>query len=165
MKKNPIKLIFELLTWLVIGVFAVLAFFTVLSNTSALGGYRSFLILSGSMEPAIMIGDIILVHPQPQYLKNDTITFTAEDQRVVTHRIIEASEHNGKTVFTTKGDANRSEDNNTITPDQIIGKVALVIPKLGYLVSFSRSVPGLIILVVIPAVTIVLDELLRLING
>ncbi|MCL4374909.1 signal peptidase I [Patescibacteria group bacterium] len=165
MKKHPLKLLFELATWIVIAIFALLAVFTIMSNTSAFAGYQSYLVQSGSMEPAIMTGDIIVVHAQPEYHKNDTITFRGSDGRIVTHRIAAINEKDGRRYFTTKGDANRSEDNDNVISDQVIGTVALVIPRLGYLVAFSRTIPGLFLLILIPTVTIILDELLRLING
>jgi len=77
----------------------------------------------------------------------------------VTHRIIGVTEKEGKKVIMTKGDANRSEDEGTISQDQIIGKVAFVVPKFGYFVDFARSAYGLIILIMIPAAILILDQL------
>jgi len=161
-KKSIFKIIFDIASWLFLLAFALVIFFTLASNTNLLGGYRSFLVQSGSMEPTIMTGDIVVVHSQPQYFINDTITFFGSDGRIVTHRIIGVSQKEDKTVFTTKGDANRSVDSDVAKPDKIIGKVILVIPKLGYFVNFSKSLPGLIILVFIPTFFLVLDELIRL---
>lgn len=109
--------------------------------------YRFFLVQSGSMEPSIMVGDLILVKKQADYFQNEAITFQSENQRITTHRVSEIK--NG--VFVTKGDANRVEDNDTINKEQILGKVVLVIPKIGFLVGFVQTLPGLIILVLIPA--------------
>jgi len=160
-----LKVFFEIATWLVLAVIALMGLYIITSNSSVFSGYRSFLVQSGSMEPAIMTGDIILIHSQDNYFKNDTITFHGSEGRTVTHRIAEITQNNGKQFFTTKGDANRSEDEDSITQDKIIGKVTLVIPKLGYLVAFSKSLPGLIILALIPAVLFILDELLKVKNA
>jgi len=159
-----LKFFFEIATWLALAVIALMGFFIVTSNFNVFSGYRSFLVQSGSMEPAIMTGDIIIIHPQNNYQKNDTITFHGEG-RTVTHRIVEIAQRNGTTYFSTKGDANRSEDEGVTTQDNIIGKVVLVIPKLGYLVAFSQSLPGLIILALFPATLFILDELLKLKNA
>jgi signal peptidase len=138
---------------------------TFTSNVEIRGGYRSFLVQSGSMEPTIGIGDIIVIQKKSVYRKNDVITFRGEENRIVTHRIIEEKEVNTKskedrTMFITKGDANRSEDEGFITFKDILGQVVFSIPKLGYLVTFSKSIPGLITLILIPATLLVLGELL-----
>ena len=160
-----LKLIFEIATWIALALIALMGLYIVTSNVNVFSGYRSFLVQSGSMEPAIMTGDIIIIHPQESYLKNDTITFHGSEGRIVTHRIFEITQKNNNLYFSTKGDANRSEGGDLITQDQIIGKVSLVIPKLGYLVAFSKSLPGLIILALFPATLFILDELLKVKNA
>lgn len=153
-----IRFIGNAIVWIIILCFIALAFFSLTSNTDYLGGYRSFLVQSGSMEPSIMTGDIIIIGKAPEYKKNDVITFHGEE-RIVTHRIIGIEEKNGLKTIMTKGDANRSEDEGVITEDKIIGKVAFVVPKFGYFVDFARSTYGLIILIMIPAAILILDQL------
>ena len=160
-----LKFIFEIATWLVLAVIVLMGLYIVTSNFNVFSGYKSFLVQSGSMEPAVMTGDIIIIHSQDNYVKNDVITFHGSDARIVTHRIIEILQKDGKSFFSTKGDANRSEDEDSITQDKIIGKISLVIPKLGYLVAFSKSLPGLIILAIIPAVLFILGELFKVKNA
>lgn len=94
-----------------------------------------------------MVGDLILVKKQSSYSQNEVITFQNTNQRITTHRINEIK--NGSII--TKGDANRVEDNDTVSQEQILGKVILVIPKIGFLVAFAKTLPGLILLVLIPA--------------
>jgi len=163
--KSPIKFVFELISWLFIGIIVLLVFFTVGSNTNILRGYKSFMVLSGSMEPTINIGDIVITHKQINYFKNDTITFYGPENRVVTHRIALIKEQDGDTIIITKGDANRSIDSDTITPSKIIGKVIFIVPKLGFVVSFSRTIPGLVLLIFVPAVALISSELLKLKNA
>lgn len=162
---KALKFILNSIIWLfLLGVF-VFALFTISSNFNVFVGYRSFLVQSGSMEPSIMIGDIVVTHQQPQYYKNEVVTFLNKDQRIVTHRIIDVLTQDNKTKFITKGDANRSEDEDQITPEQIIGKVVFVIPKLGFFVAFAKSLPGLIILVIVPSIILVVNQLLEIKNG
>lgn len=159
------KFILNSIIWLfLLGVF-VFALFTISSNFNVFVGYRSFLVQSGSMEPSIMIGDIVVTHQQPQYYKNEVVTFLNKDQRIVTHRIIDVLTQDNQTKFITKGDANRSEDEDQITPEQIIGKVVFIIPKLGFFVAFAKSLPGLIILVIVPSIILVVNQLLEIKNG
>jgi signal peptidase I len=135
---------------------------TVASNSNIFGGYRSFLVQSGSMEPTILIGDIVVAQEQPSYSQNETITFKDESGRVVTHRIIKVV---NKKQFKTKGDANRSEDEALVNKENIIGKVVFTVPKLGYLVGFSKTPLGLIILVLVPALGLIIDELVKMKNA
>ena len=60
-------------------------------------GYKSFVIVSGSMEPTIMTGDAILVKEvsEDEIKTNDIISFSQEGT-IVTHRITEMIEENGK---------------------------------------------------------------------
>lgn len=153
----------EFLSWIVIA-FAVFMF--VLSAGSSLnlfGGYRSYLIQSGSMEPSIMTGDIVLIQPSSSYGKNDVITFRSSQDRTVTHRIMDVKEGGEGPVFVTKGDANRAEDEDTVTPAQVIGRVILVIPKLGFMVAFAKSPGGMALLIGLPAFLLVSSELVGLV--
>lgn len=152
---NTMKTILGIATsiaFIVIGFFVVL---TVLSNISLFGGYRLYVVQSGSMEPTIHIGDIIFIKSQSGYLKGDAVTFNTNDNRIVTHRIVKVSDEG---TYATKGDANRDEDSDLIANEQIMGKVTFVIPKMGYLTQFTRSLPGLIVLILIPASLLIANE-------
>lgn len=149
--------IISLLSWVIIIVFGVLFASTFLGNFP-IQGTRSLVVLSGSMEPTIRIGDIIIVRPKESYGKNDTVTFRSTDGRIVTHRIVEEKKDGNKTVFTTKGDANRSEDQDTITQGDILGTVVLVVPKIGYAAEFSRTWMGFALFVGIPVVLLIAGE-------
>lgn len=140
----------------------ILAIYSIGANVSLFNGYRSYLVQSGSMEPNIQIGDVVITHKQPVYYVGDAVTFnSSETNRVVTHRIAEVKEEPWG-QFITKGDANREEDEAQISVNDIIGKVILVIPKLGWLINFSQSVPGLIILILIPAGGLIFDEIIKM---
>ena len=106
-----------------------------------------------------MTGDIIIIKSSPQYLKNDVVTFEDHQQRRVTHRIVDIQNNNH---FVTKGDANRSTDIENITSKQILGKVFLIIPRLGYLVSFSKSSVGFLVFIVIPGILIITSESIKI---
>jgi signal peptidase I len=118
--------------------------------------YKVFLVQSGSMEPSIMTGDVVVIKKNTSYSINQVITFTDSDKRIVTHRIIE----NGKRgEYITKGDANQSSDTRSVENSQIMGTVVLVIPKIGYLIRFIKTPAGLIIFIFLPAVFIILMEM------
>lgn len=159
---SMIKFIFDFITWLVVGVIIIMGLYLVSSNYNIFSGFRSYLVQSGSMEPGIMTGDIIVIHSQSNYVLNDVVTFKDKEGRVVTHRIIEALKKNNGYEYGTKGDANRSQDFDNITIDQIMGKVVFVVPKLGYMVAFAKSPPGIILLIMVPAVLFIVDELFKI---
>lgn len=95
--------------------------------------YRSYVVLSGSMEPKLYPGDLIITFKSnPKKLKvGDIITFKSNNQ-VITHRIEQINE-NG---YITKGDNNDVVDEEIVKEDDIIGKVLFKIPKVGYVSQF-----------------------------
>ena len=111
-----------------------------------------------------MTGDIILIKKQDQYQPKDVVTFGDKSQRVVTHRIIEVKKEQNQEEFITQGDANQSPDAHTISVSQIKGKVELVIPKLGFAVAFAQSKVGIAILIGIPVVLVIYDELRKILS-
>ena len=117
-----------------------------------------YLVQSGSMEPAINTGDLVVVKSQPTYQDREVITFYDADHRVVTHRIMKTEEVSGSQVFTTKGDANEAPDTDAVTQDQVLGKVVMVLPKMGFVVSFAKTRYGALLLIIVPAVIIIYDE-------
>ena len=77
------------------------------------------------MYPKLEKGDIVLIKKYNNYIKGDIITYSFEDNYLVTHRIIEKNNEG----FITKGDNNNSEDNELIKLENIKGKVILKINK------------------------------------
>lgn len=106
-----------------------------------------------------MTGDLILVKNQEHYEKNQVITFQDKTRRVVTHRIIGIEVKGEGVYYQTKGDANRSGDQASVSEKDIVGSVISVIPKLGYLVSFIKSRLGMLLLIIIPGLIIIISEL------
>ncbi len=111
-------------------------------------GYKSFVIVSGSMEPTIMTGDAILVKEvsEDEIKTNDIISFSQEGT-IVTHRITEMIEENGVKKYKTKGDNNNSEDKEKITYEKIEGKYQFKIRKFGVMVEILKNKITLILLI------------------
>lgn len=120
-------------------------------------GYRSFTVLSGSMEPGIMTGSLAFIKPASHtgVTPGDIITFALGDM-VVTHRIVRDEPENR--AFITKGDANEDEDIRPVSYDSIIGKYSFSIPLLGYLSGMVKS--GGIPVVIFTVAAVVLFMLL-----
>ncbi|MCX6766117.1 MAG: signal peptidase I [Candidatus Moranbacteria bacterium] len=145
------------------------------------GNYKVFTVMSGSMSPAIHAGSLIFVKPLADYNVGDVITRRTRDPKItITHRIVskeeinspqlgpprlgEAGEAGGKIAFETKGDANDAPDGEKFTKEGIVGKAFISVPLLGYPVSYAKTTPGLILLIIIPAVIIIYDEMQKIRN-
>ncbi len=128
-------------------------------------GHRLYIVLSDSMTPAFRVGSMVAVRPvEAESLKTgDVITFIdpAGGTNSITHRIVAVHTVNGLT-FTTRGDANNCDDLLPVPAGNIIGKLVLALPYAGYLVAWSRTKVGLIVLVVIPGLLIIGMELKNL---
>lgn len=113
-------------------------------------GYKSFVIVSGSMEPTIMTGDAILVKevPQSEIKINDIISFS-QGETIVTHRVIGILEENGIKKYKTKGDNNNTEDREKITYKQIEGKYQFKINQFGIIIKILKNKITLIVLILI----------------
>lgn len=115
--------------WLLIVLFLVIFFFKYLSN-GFLFGYRTTFVLTGSMEPQIPIGSILLerkCEEEEALFVGDIITFLVDegnDFYRVTHRIVKTD----GVFFYTKGDANPEIDNWYITMDDVESKVIYIYP-------------------------------------
>lgn len=114
-------------------------------------------VYTGSMEPAIPVGGLVVIKPvDPGTLKTgDIICFKFSEDTSVTHRIVNIT----NVGFVTKGDANEVPDQWTVKEENVVGKVILTIPFVGYLGFFVRTPIGLIVLIVLPASAIILTEL------
>jgi signal peptidase I len=120
------------LRWLGYVGAAVLLTFSVLSFS---GVMKARIVLTGSMEPAISVGDIILTTPTSRLTpgQGDVVAYTAKrfdgsPVGVFSHRIIGGDAQTG---FIVQGDANPSPDvQRPLIPD-IEGTVVFVIPLLG----------------------------------
>jgi signal peptidase len=133
-------------------------------TTPSLFGYESFVVYGGSMEPAIRMGDLAVVGPSsPEKLRpGNIITYRDPDHSnlIVTHRIVSISrDESGNLLFQTKGDANKTTDMCLIGKGGVLGKVAYSIPKVGYLVDFSKRTEGKLLLLVIPGLLLGIDYL------
>ncbi|MGV8152722.1 MAG: signal peptidase I [Alkaliphilus sp.] len=117
-----------------------MAFTFILFIWFALGVFTIYprVILSGSMEPDISMGDVVLINRDVEAELGDVIAFKMGEVEVV-HRIIEVQDINGQTHFVTQGDASDSPDDGTVIAENINGKVTKVVPKIGWLTLLLRG--------------------------
>ena len=116
---------------------------------------------SGSMAPLIQTGDAVAVRPASaeELRPGDVISFYDQTgSAVVTHRII-ATEGG----IVTQGDANPTPD-GVLDTALLIGRVERRLARAGLVLDFARSLPGLLLLVYIPALYVICGETRRLIE-
>jgi signal peptidase I len=132
-RNNKINNVIKFLGYALSGI---LITFSVLS---ASGFVKARIVLTGSMEPVISAGDIVLLAPTPrtQPQLGDIAAYTArrfsgETVGIFTHRIIGGDPING---WLMKGDANPSPDVQKPKADDVNGVVFFVIPWIGKLMT------------------------------
>lgn len=130
--------------------------------------YGAYVIVSGSMEPIIRVRDAVLTKrvDADDIEVGDVVTYRSNDSAyygiLITHRVVNIKEENGKKIFITKGDHNETVDRKAVTADQIYGKVIMRIPKIGYIKYFLVNSYGWIIAIVIPSLGIVIYDIMKL---
>ena len=165
------KAIIKIIYWLVVILLLLIATMVAVSSLNIPGGIKLFTVQSGSMEPEIQKGSLIISKSFSTYSKNDIITFKSENDRqnsnpkvTTTHRIYEVEYINNVKAFVTKGDANDATDAGTVDEGLVLGKVIFSVSFLGYPISFAKTKEGLLLLIVIPATIIIYSELLNIKN-
>ena len=147
-----LKKILKIIFWVVLIIIAIYSLVIIVQKifwkdrTPSFFGYKNFIVLTGSMEPKINIGDIVIIKETNDIKVNDIVSFKI-DNSIITHRVtdIRHDDENNLT-FITKGDANNGYDNEILTLDDLEGKYLFKIPKLGSLILFLQKPQGLLIL-------------------
>lgn len=118
--------------------------------------------MSGDAPDHIEVGDLIFTGKADiEKLKAGDIISFMEGKIVVTHRITAISTaEDGSLLFTTKGDANNTED-APVTADRIVGVYIGRIPKLGDFAMFLQTSLGMIIFVGVPLLAFIIYDIIR----
>lgn len=154
----------NIVTWLFFALVFALGVLTFLSGKSDLAGWRLLIVKSGSMEPTIKTGTLILVKKETSFQVGDIVTFgpVTRPEMLVTHRIIEIFDKSGHQYIKTKGDFNATEDQDATPIASVVAKYHFGIPYLGYLISFAQTELGVVLLIIVPGTIIIYDELMNL---
>ena len=157
-----IKKLAETIILIVIAIIAIV-FLVFYRPVSLWGDTHYEPVYTGSMEPAIPVGSVVVIKPaNPETLQTgDIICFKLpEPATTVTHRIFNITSEG----FITKGDANEDPDQWIVRKENVIGKVIAVIPFVGYLGYFVRTPIGFTLLIIIPASLIIIMEIRNIIR-
>jgi signal peptidase I len=161
-----------LLTVILIVVLVVGGAYAITAKRSADGnptmaGYKLMTVLSGSMEPAIHVGDVIIARtasPADEIREGDVITYRTRENpnMLITHRVISITKTAGRTTYLTKGDNNPGADTAGVTPDQLVAMYRWRLPYFGYLVQFIRKPLGIVLFVILPGLYLIGMELRKM---
>jgi signal peptidase len=121
-------------------------------------GYRLDVVQSGSMTPAIGVGDLLITTPcEPGDLRvGDVISFRAEGGSLVCHRIVDVDQENR--TFAVKGDANQHSDPAPVPFGSVVGKVSGNVPMLGYVINFLKSPFGWALIILVALLVLVMGS-------
>ncbi len=135
--------------------------------------FGAYVIISDSMVPTINVRDAVVTMrvDQSRLKMNDIITFISKDIETqgtpITHRIVgivyEDQETKSKVLgYRTKGDHNNTQDFALIKPDEVLGKVYLRIPMIGYLQLFLTNPIGWLLVIVLPCLLIIGNDVFKI---
>jgi signal peptidase len=148
-RPHPVRRVYGALLGLVV-LIAVVVAAAVAVVPAAVGG-EALTVLSGSMEPTLPLGSVVVVRPRPaaEITSGVVIAFTDRSRetgvaRTVTHRVIEVEHGPDGPTFRTKGDANEDPDEHATTPADVIGVAWYDVPLVGWVREAVTSRIGLL---------------------
>ena len=181
-KQNPLKFVLSVISyaifiWLLLIGATLLIYVADIKIRAMKGDYtppkfNAYVVETGSMIPEILVKDVVLTKkiPTEDIKVGDVITFISSDPRLpgitITHRVIDiyADPVTGEIEYKTQGDNNNVAD-ATLTPSfNVLGKVILKLPKLGYLQDFLVDMSGWIYVILLPCLAIVSYDIMKLLK-
>lgn len=121
-------------------------------------GYKILQVMSGSMSGEFETGDTILIKKigDESNLKiGDVVTYRIKTNTLVTHRIINITRTGESLSYTTKGDANNTEDMEKVTFSAIEGIYVKKLRLISNLIKFMQKTYGMVIIFILPIVMII----------
>ncbi|MBI1833327.1 MAG: signal peptidase I [Candidatus Andersenbacteria bacterium] len=163
---KTITYIFRILT---ISFFILVVGILMAARFSIPGGFRLYSVLSGSMEPTVAVGSLVIAQT-PRDISavsvGNIITFApaGSTQTATTHRIVDTKTDSGKKYFITKGDANDIRDVRPVAIEDIQGVHTYHIPFLGRALEYLKTPIGVSIFVLVPLLLLIADELAKILR-
>ena len=140
--------ILDILLIVLIGL--VLATLVIAHVIPVVTGGATFVVGGGSMEPTIPVGAAIVALPvsAEELVVGDIVSLRAGEQRAIfTHRVTRLVDRDGHPWLETMGDANEAPDPSLVPATSVIGRVEVMVPWAGYLVTILGSIQGIVFLV------------------
>jgi len=123
-------------------------------------GWRVDIVCSGSMEPELQVGSLVITRPvEPKEIAvGDIITFSPKGvtlgENPVSHRVI-GIEKASPLYFKTKGDANDNSDPFMVPARNLMGRIFFKAHYVGYVTGFLQTTWGFLLGLVIPGLIII----------
>ena len=160
-KDIGIVVVAVVIMWIGIQVVFGTEMLTLEGNQIKVGG-PFYVVVSGSMIPVLQVYDIIVIQGHDTFEEveiGDIIVFDrpSDHNRVIVHRVVSITNEDPKTIRT-QGDANPGSIPGTdfpITEEEYIGKVAYIIPQLGYITQILQPPTNYIIIAVVIGIMII----------
>ena len=127
-------------------------------------GCRVDTVLSGSMAPQFKVGDLVVTRSvEVKDIKvGDAITFRSPlNGNLISHRVTAVSE-DSPLGFQTKGDANEEPDPFIVPARNVVGKVCLHVPNLGYVTQFLKTRMGFVLAICLPGLIVIAVEMMNI---
>jgi len=158
-----LKPIFKIFEWLVFLALLFL-FFIVVSPVLPLKFIpKTYVVLTGSMDPTIKPGSVALTVPTiaGQLVAGDIIAFASPDNpdAVILHRI-DSIKSTDPLRFATKGDANNAPDDWDVVDVGVLGKYVFAIPYLGIVAAYIAKPVGFVLAIVVPALIFIVSQII-----
>lgn len=147
------KIIKRIIKYIILAILMILFIINIIlsfEENTHIFGIHIFNIISESMEPTLEKNDIVIVQKckESQLHKGDIITFL-QDEKIISHRILNIVKENGITKYETKGDNNKIADSNKVEFKQIYGKVVFKIKNVGQIVNYIQNIRGFINIIIL----------------
>ena len=108
-------------------------------------GHRLVVLRSGSMEPAMPAGSLLVIESvDPREVRpGDVVTVALDSGSLLTHRVVRGTSLDGYPAVELHGDANAAADTDVVSLDRLVGRVTLVVPIAGYAAWWLANPGGL----------------------
>ena len=151
---------------LILNVSLIIRSFTAPNEVPRVGKWLPLVVMTDSMYPEIHSGDLIIcqVKDAEEVQVRDVISFfdpAGNGTSVVTHRVIEIKNEDGRIAFITQGDANNTADDRPVPAEKLVGVYHTRIAGVGNVIMFMQTTQGLLLCVVLPIVLLMGYDMLR----
>ena len=162
--KTIFSLIKTLITLVVIGFVAIVLIQRFSNNNLSVAGYRMFTVVTESMVPEYLVGDVLLVKEKnpDEIIIGDDVTYMGKignyANKIVTHRVVNIDKTEKQNIkFITRGIANDVDDPQ-IEENQIYGTVVAKLKIITWLNGIINNMYGMYFLIIIPLAIIMFSE-------
>ena len=140
------------------GLLATILGAVIVGRLVPLAGHPTLVVAGGSMAPSISVGSAIIIDPvDPADLAvGDLVSLQeAPGRATYTHRITRIVERDGTRWLETKGDANEAADPSLTAASGVIGRVAIVLPIIGFVIALMAQATGVASVLALAAALVV----------